>query len=106
IATAHGVEVLDAGAPLHLYSNVPGDQICGRIEIAVRSPLYFVLAYGHRITPPTVTSIQWALDETTRGWRNWAKTCALPSFAAEHVLRSALCLKLHAYEDTGAIIAA
>jgi hypothetical protein len=43
------------------------------------------------------------LDETVRGWRMWCKTCALPSFAADHVLRSALCLKLHAYVDTGAI---
>ena len=40
------------------------------------------------------------------GWRAWAKTCALPNFAAAQVLRSALCLKLHAYHDTGAIIAA
>ena len=36
----------------------------------------------------------------------WAKTTALPSFAPESVLRSALCLKLHAFNDTGAIIAA
>ena len=106
IATAHGVEVLDAGAPMHLYSNVPGDQICKRLEIAVRHPLYFMLAYGTRSTPPRSPDINYLLDETTRGWRMWAKTCALPSFAPEHVLRSALCLKLHAYVDTGAIIAA
>jgi hypothetical protein len=27
LATQHGVEVLGAGAPMHLYSNVPGDHI-------------------------------------------------------------------------------
>jgi len=106
IATAHGVEVLDAGAPLHLYSNVPGDQIVRRLEVPVRRPLFFVLAYGHRPSPPSLNDVNYLLDETTRGWRMWAKTCALPSFAPEHVLRSALCLKLHAYHDTGAIIAA
>jgi GH15 family glucan-1,4-alpha-glucosidase len=106
LATQHGVEVLDAGAPMHLYSNVPGDQICGRIEIAVRRPLYFMLTYGHRLSPPTAADIDLLLDETVRGWRMWSKTCALPSFASDHVLRSALCLKLHAYVDTGAIIAA
>jgi GH15 family glucan-1,4-alpha-glucosidase len=106
LATQHGVEVLDADAPMHLYSNVPGDHICGRAEIAVRHPLYFLLAYGHRPSPPTEAEVRLLLDETVRGWRLWSKTCALPSFAADHVLRSALCLKLHAYVDTGAIIAA
>ena len=47
-----------------------------------------------------------ALEVTVSGWRAWVKTCALPTFAPEAVLRSALCLKLHAYHDTGAIIAA
>jgi len=106
IATARGVEVLDAGAPLHLFSNVPGDQICRRLEITVRSTLYFVLCYGNRHGAPTLNDVSFDLEETVRGWRLWAKTCALPSFAPEHVLRSALCLKLHAYVDTGAIIAA
>jgi GH15 family glucan-1,4-alpha-glucosidase len=47
-----------------------------------------------------------ALEDTIRGWRAWTRTTALPSFAPEAVLRSALCLKLHAFNDTGAIIAA
>ena len=106
LATQYGVEVLDAGAPMHLYSNVPGDLICGKGEIFIRQPLYFLLSYGHRVHPPTEAEITALLEETVRGWRMWSKTCALPSFAAEHVLRSALCLKLHAYVDTGAIIAA
>jgi GH15 family glucan-1,4-alpha-glucosidase len=106
LATQHGVEVLDAGAPMHLYSNVPGDHLCGKAEIAVRHPLYFVLTYGHRPRPPTEAEVMLLLEETVRGWRLWSKTCALPSFAPDHVLRSALCLKLHAYVDTGAIIAA
>ena len=106
LATQHGVEVLDAGAPMHLYSNVPGDHICSKTEIAVRQPLYFVLTYGPRPAAPTAADVRYQLEETIRGWRMWSKTCALPSFAADHVLRSALCLKLHAYVDTGAIIAA
>jgi GH15 family glucan-1,4-alpha-glucosidase len=106
LATQHGVEVLDAGAPMHLYSNVPGDHICSKTEIAVRHPLYFVLTYGPRPSSPTEADVRHQLEETIRGWRMWSKTCALPSFAADHVLRSALCIKLHAYVDTGAIIAA
>jgi GH15 family glucan-1,4-alpha-glucosidase len=106
LATQHGVEVLDAGAPMHLYSNVPGDVICSKAEVAIRRPAYFMLTYGHRPSPPTEADILLLLEETVRGWRMWSKTCALPSFAPDYVLRSALCLKLHAYVDTGAIIAA
>jgi GH15 family glucan-1,4-alpha-glucosidase len=53
-----------------------------------------------------MASVQHDLDLTVAGWRIWAKTCALPGFATKEVLRSALCLKLHADHDTGAIIAA
>lgn len=104
--TPHGVEVFGAGAPLHLYTNVTGDRVCGRTEIVVREPLYFVLSYGHRQAPSTLASVAQALDDTIRAWRLWAMGCALPSFAPREVLRSALCLKLHAYLDTGAIISA
>ncbi|HET7505582.1 MAG TPA: glycoside hydrolase family 15 protein [Kofleriaceae bacterium] len=106
LATQHGVEVLDAGAPMHLFSNVAGDHICGKAEIPVRHLLYFMLSYGPRPNAPTESDVVLMLNETVRGWRSWSKTCALPSFAPGHVLRSALCLKLHAYVDTGAIIAA
>ncbi len=79
IVTTHGVEVLDAGAPLHLYSNVAGDHICSRAEISVRHPLYFVLSYGNRTTVPTMSEVDYLLSETILGWRMWAKTCALPA---------------------------
>ena len=103
LVTPRGVDVLDA--PLSMFSNLPGDHIVNGTEITLRRPLYFVLAYGRRATP-TEAEVERLLADTITGWRLWAKTCALPSFAPAHVLRSALCLKLHAYVDTGAIIAA
>ena len=53
-----------------------------------------------------MASAQYDLDRTIAAWRAWAKTCALPSFAPVEVLRSALCIRLHASHATGAIIAA
>ncbi len=66
-------------------------------------PIFFVLTHSATAHErPALASIAHALHATrSLGWREWAKTCALPSFAAEEVLRSALCLKLHAYHDTG-----
>jgi len=67
---------------------------------------YFTFSYGTPSDIKSAADAERALNDTVRYWRSWCKTCALPSFAPELVLRSALCLKLHIYADTGAIIAA
>ena len=38
--------------------------------------------------------------------RQWVKHCDIPPLFQQEVIRSALALKLHCFEDTGAIIAA
>ena len=106
VASGRGVEVVGGPSRLYLSTNVPAPYILDGSAIRIDRPTFFTLSAGK---PPTIGSgpdAETALEETIRGWRLWAKTTALPSFAAEAVLRSALCLKLHAYTDTGAIIAA
>ena len=44
--------------------------------------------------------------ETARYWLGWVKQCDIPPLFQQEVIRSALTLKLHCFEDTGAIIAA
>jgi GH15 family glucan-1,4-alpha-glucosidase len=46
------------------------------------------------------------LEQTTRYWQRWVKHCTIPLLYQEQVIRSALALKLHCFEDTGAIVAA
>ena len=46
------------------------------------------------------------LEETTQYWREWVRTLAIPFEWQEAVIRAAITLKLNAYDDTGAIIAA
>ena len=101
-----GLEVRYGAQRLFLRSNVPSSYLLNRSEIRVDHPRYFVLSYGKPAQTESAAGVQRALHKTIDGWRAWAKTCALPSFGQEEVLRSALCLKLHAFTDTGAIIAA
>jgi len=104
--TAEGFEVLGGPIRLFLHSNVPSATIADGRPFRVDRPCYFVLSAGR---PPDVHdphSVEHAFELTRAGWVAWAKTCALPSFRPEAVLRSALCLKLHQYLDTGAIVAA
>jgi GH15 family glucan-1,4-alpha-glucosidase len=104
--TAEGIEVLGGDAPLHLATNLPIAYVLGGQEFVLTKPVFFVLSYGRHAEAPTLARVLSDLDLTLAGWRAWAKTCALSNFAAPEVLRSALCLKLHACHDTGAIIAA
>lgn len=46
------------------------------------------------------------LHETTQYWREWVRNLALPFEWQTEVIRAAITLKLNAYEDTGAVIAA
>ncbi len=105
--TTHGLEVLGGDAPLYLGTNVPVPYVLGKREHILTGPAFFVLSYGRpQDEKRDIANVMRDLDLTVAGWRAWAKTCALPNFAPAAVLRSALCLKLHAYHDTGAIIAA
>jgi GH15 family glucan-1,4-alpha-glucosidase len=87
-------------------TDIPHRCILGGDEFVLEAPAYFSMTWARPDGPRTFAEAERDLDLTVAGWRAWAKTCALPTFAARHVLRSALCLKLHAYHDTGAIIAA
>jgi GH15 family glucan-1,4-alpha-glucosidase len=46
------------------------------------------------------------LKQTLEYWNTWVKHCSIPSLYQSQAIRSALALKLHCYEDTGAILAA
>jgi GH15 family glucan-1,4-alpha-glucosidase len=46
------------------------------------------------------------LEETTQYWRDWVRSLAIPFEWQDAVIRAAITLKLNAFDDTGAIIAA
>ncbi|MFN7953183.1 MAG: glycoside hydrolase family 15 protein [bacterium] len=101
-----GLEIEGGPSRLHLATDLPLPYVLGRQEFTLTRPISFVLGCERASENDLHARVRHDLEVTTSGWRAWAKTCALPTFAPTQVLRSALCLKLHAYHDTGAIIAA
>jgi GH15 family glucan-1,4-alpha-glucosidase len=65
-----------------------------------------VLTWGAPIEEPLGPLADRFLLETTRFWQRWVKGCEIPATYQAEVIRSALTLKLHCFEDTGAIVAA
>jgi GH15 family glucan-1,4-alpha-glucosidase len=67
---------------------------------------HLVLAWGAPVEEPLWPLSERFLTETQRYWERWVKRCTIPPLYQDAVIRSALALKLHCFEDTGAIIAA
>ena len=101
-----GVQIGEGATAMYLTTNAPLSYLSSGQPIRIDEPYFFALTYGRPSETDSAASATRVRDLTVAGWRAWAKSCALPSFASLPVLRSALCLKLHAYIDTGAIIAA
>ncbi len=94
------------GEVLRLLTNMPLTYLCEETPVALTQKLYFGLTWGLGIEDDLVKVAHEFLDQTARYWRTWVKNCSVPVLHQQQVIRSALALKLHCFEDTGAILAA
>ncbi|HKY20259.1 MAG TPA: glycoside hydrolase family 15 protein [Vicinamibacterales bacterium] len=92
-------------APLTLFSSRALPSSSGE-GFALTEALYFVLSWDVPLEDALPALCREALDRTVSYWRRWVKHCNVPTEFQREVIRSALALKLHCYEDTGAIVAA
>lgn len=94
------------GQQLRLTTNVPLNYIMEERPFLLEDEAWIVLTWGQPLEAPLVETASSFLDRTRRYWERWVKHTALPGRFQREVVRSALALKLHLYEDTGAITAA
>ena len=66
---------------------------------------YLVFTYGEALEAPLKPTSEDFINKTVRYWQGWIKNTYVPDIYQDSVIRSALVLKLHQYEDTGGIIA-
>lgn len=91
---------------VRLTTNAPLSYICDGKSFALQRPIYLVLTYGRPLEAAIESTSERFLQSTVDYWRFWVKSTSISNFHQKLVLRSALILKIHQYEDTGAIIAA
>ncbi|MFT7203111.1 MAG: GH15 family glucan-1,4-alpha-glucosidase, partial [Algoriphagus sp.] len=91
---------------LRLTSNAPLSYIQDSKPFALNKTIYLVLTYGRPLEAAVETTSERFLLGTKAYWQEWVKSTSISGFHQKLVLRSALILKIHQYEDTGAIIAA
>lgn len=92
-------------AQLRLTADVPLSYLEGQ-PFTLTGRRHLALTWGAPIEEPLAPLADRFLGETVRYWQRWVKGCDIPPAYQEQVIRSALALKLHCFEDTGAIVAA
>jgi len=94
------------GFPAHcrLTTDIPISYLSGQ-PFALTERAYLVFTWGAPVEEPLAPLCERYLRETISYWRQWVKECDVPPLFQQAVIRSALTLKLHCFEDTGAIVA-
>lgn len=96
-----------SGKKIRLATNMPISHFFdNEVPFLLNRPVYLLLTFGSPFEAPIERTTEDFLVRTRDYWRKWVKEASVPMFYQKQVIRSALALKLHQYEDTGAIIAA
>lgn len=91
---------------LRLTTNMPITSILDGQTIVLNDTKYLVLTYGAPLEASLKSTVESFLTSTIQYWQGWVKNMSVSSFHQEMIIRSSLALKIHQFEDTGAIIAA
>jgi GH15 family glucan-1,4-alpha-glucosidase len=102
---SHHVQYHGLSRALRLTTDIPLSYLDGRpFTLTTRQRL--ALTWGEPIEEPLGPLCDLFLNETVNYWLGWVKHTDIPPLYQREVIRSALALKLHCFEDTGAIVAA
>jgi GH15 family glucan-1,4-alpha-glucosidase len=93
-------------SPVWVATDLPLEDVLERRPIALTERKHLVLSWGAPVDEALPALCDRYLGATVRYWRTWVKHCNIPPLWQRETIRSGLTLKLHCYEDTGAIVAA
>ena len=92
--------------PVRLTTNLPLTYVEDERPFLLEQDRHLVLTWGEPLEVGLEETAERFLERTLDYWRRWVKGTRLPRDYQSEVVRSALALKLHQYEDTGALLAA
>lgn len=90
---------------IRLTTNVSLNHILYEVPFVLSETKYLVLTSGSPLEASLEHTVEDFFYKTRKYWQNWVKHCSIGNFQQSIVVRSALALKIHQFQDTGAIIA-
>ncbi len=100
------IRFLDLESHVRLTTNISLNYVMEEESFVLNETKYLVLTWGPPLEASLEETVESFLYKTTKYWRGWIKTASIVNFYQREAIRSALVLKIHQYEDTGAIMAA
>ena len=91
--------------PARLTTDISINYVIEQQPFVLDQNRYLIFTYGEPLEAPLKATAEDFINKTVRYWQGWVKGTYVPDMYQESVIRSALVLKLHQYEDTGGIIA-
>lgn len=91
--------------PVRLTTDISLSYIQEGQAFVLNQNKYLVFTYGDPLEAPLKATAEDFINKTVRYWQSWIKSTYVPDLYQSEIIRSALVLKLHQYEDTGGIIA-
>ncbi|MEL6851798.1 MAG: glycoside hydrolase family 15 protein, partial [Bacteroidota bacterium] len=91
---------------VRLTTNIPLSYVSEEQAFVLNEPRHLALAWGIPLEAELENTLDTFYTKTRNYWRVWVRRTSIGQFHQAEVIRSSLILKMHQYEDTGAIIAA
>lgn len=99
------IAFLNFDVPVRLTTDIPVSYVMEHQPFVLSEDKYLCFSYGEPLEAPLKPTSEEFIIKTIRYWQAWIKSTYVPDIYQNEIIRSALLLKLHQYEDTGGIIA-
>jgi len=104
--SSNHIEFTGLGTPLRLTTNISLSYVEDERSFLLDRDVHMALTWGDPLEAGLEETAERFLERTIGHWREWIKRTRVPRDYQREVIRAALVLKLHQYEDTGALLAA
>jgi GH15 family glucan-1,4-alpha-glucosidase len=91
---------------LRLTTNAPKTYLMECRSFLLTEDIYLILTGDEPFDVPLKETYEEFYYKTREHWRQWVKETYIPNQFQKELIRSAITIKLHQFEDTGAILAA
>jgi len=105
VMSSNHLRFLNFDMPVRLTTDVSLSYIQEGQAFVLNQNRYLVFTHGDPLEAPLKATAEDFINKTVRYWQAWVKSTYVPDLYQSEIIRSALVLKLHQYEDTGGIIA-